>query len=153
MSGGGRRGRGDAPSIDEVVENVDECLISVALHVPVVRWQGLRQVPAGKASLVLHRCFRSLMTEDQEQVPLAGVRSRDFIGEILRIKRLWTFHGKAAPGSLTACHSHALLTSAVNTCHRFRGSIQSPPRNSSHDSSRLIAGKMFGRLLARREQR
>jgi hypothetical protein len=77
---------------------------------------------------------------------ISGVHSRDLIGEILRIKRLWTFHRKAAPGSLTPCHSHAPLTSALNTCHRFRGSIQSPPRNSSHDRSHLIAGQKFGRF-------
>jgi hypothetical protein len=58
---GVERGRGDAPSIDEVVEKADESLISAALQVP-------------------------------------------------------------------------------------RGSIQSPPRNSSHDSSHLIAGQRFGRF-------
>ena len=55
---GVERGRGDAPSIDEVVEKADESLISVALQAAtpaLVRWQRLRLVPAGNASRVPHR--------------------------------------------------------------------------------------------------
>jgi hypothetical protein len=74
------------------------------------------------------------MNEDLEQLPQAGVRSRDFIGDILRINRLWTVHGKAAPGSLTPCHSHATLTSALNTCHRFRAPSRARPGTAATSS-------------------